>query len=154
MDANGDGWIDEPKLDINFDGLINEEDFIDIDGDGRPGETNLSYAQHADKETKVLNRGITHSTCKRNVNQRRPPAYIKVLNNDGVDGSGGYVYNVFNSHGISDGGWHRDADSADTMGGFFGNTKFYYTADDYFYGSNHTGQTITSTFNFITKYYE
>ena len=102
-------------------------------------------------------KGIYHPSCTRNLNVVKPPQYVKIINNDGVDGTGGYVYNVVNTsgQGISDGGWNRDKSTADTMGGFFGNTKFIYGSgeDDFFYGSNHEGQKKTPTFKFTSKYY-
>jgi hypothetical protein len=53
---------------------------------------------------------------------------------------------------VSDGGFNRAADAPDTLGGFFGNTKFIYGtgADDYFAGTNYEGQKITKTFRFVS----
>ena len=49
-----------------------------------------------------------------------------------------YVLKDSSDEAISDGGWYRDADTPDTMGGFFGGTKFYYGEgeEDYFIGTS------------------
>ena len=81
------------------------------------------------------------------------PFYIKIINNDGVKGTGGYTYIVPDTSGmgISDGGWNRDANAPDTMGGFFGNTKFIYGdgTEDFFHGTNYVSQNTTKTFKFV-----
>ena len=103
-----------------------------------------------------LNKGITHDTCKRNLNPIKPPEYVKIINNDGVNGSGGYVFKIVNTAGenVSDGGWYRDEETPDTMGGFFGGTKFIYGEgeSDYLIGSDHEDQTVTDTFDFNDIY--
>ena len=156
-DGDKDGYIDEPLFDFNFDGKIDDADKVDFDGDGKVGNTSILYAEYSQLDIKVQNQGITHPTCKKNLNTIKPPEYIKIINNDGVDGAGGYVYNVVNTadQKISDGGWYRDADTPDTYGGFFGGTKFIYGTgeNDYFSGSNHPAQNKTSTFKFIYNYY-
>jgi len=156
LDADGDDFIDEPLFDINFDGKIDALDKVDLDGNGRIGNTNLRYSSYAGVDEKELNKGISYSDCHANVNVVRPPEFIKIINNDGVNGSGGYVYNVVNtgSDKISDGGWHRDAEAPDTFGGFFGNTKFIYGEGEgeYFHGTNHPEQTKTKTFKFRSFY--
>ena len=92
-----------------------------------------------------------HPNSTVNLNKVRPPSYFKVLNNENENGEVFCVYMVENTAGISDGGWHRDANTPDTMGGYFGNTRFYYGEgeDDYFFGSDHSNQTITKTFKFV-----
>ena len=151
IDRDKDGFVDEPLFDSNMDGRINDADLIDFDGDGKVGNTSLVYADYAHLDIKEQNQGIIHPTCLRNLNPIRPPEYIKVINNDGVDGKGGYVYTVVDTsgQGISDGGWHRDKTAPDTMGGFFGGTKFYYgiEEDDYFVGTENKNG-ISETFAF------
>jgi len=154
-DSDGDGFIDEPLYDVNLDGKIDEKDLIDIDGNGVAGNTSLSYNDpttwYGYKEGYDTNRGATHPTCKENLNIIKPPKYIKITNNDGVD-TGGYTFIIPNTYGkgISDGGWHRYVGTPDTMGGFFGNTRFIYGEGDgeFFYGTNHLSQTKTATFKF------
>ena len=162
-DANGDGFIDEPLYDYNLDGKIDNADRIDVDGNGKIGETSLSYTDRStwgsksSSENYDVNEGIYHPTATRNINVIRPPQYVKIINNDGVGGKVGYVFNVVNTAGqnISDGGWNRDELIPDTMGGFFGNTRFIYGEgeDDVFFGSNHEGQKKTPTFKFVSNYY-
>jgi len=155
-DGDKDGYIDEPLFDFNFDGRIDDADKVDFDEDGKIGNTSILYATYKDLDIKEQNKGITHPTCTKNLNTIKPPEYIKIINNDGVDGSGGYVFNIVNSavDNISDGGWYRDKDAPDTMGGFFGGTTFIYGTgkDDYFVGSDHIGQTKTTTFKFRGYY--
>ena len=151
IDSDGDGKIDEPLYDNNYDGIIDDLDrAADLDGDGVAGNTGLSYKDYYNPDIKVQNCGVTHPSCTRNLNPVKPPEYIKIINNDGVDGSGGYVYTIINTGGvgISDGGWYTDEE---TYGGFFGGTKFIYGEgeDEYFLGSDYTGQTKTPTFDFI-----
>ena len=151
VDYDNDGFIDEPLYDNNYDGVIDDIDRnADLDGDGRPGNTSLKYADYKDLDEKVQNKGITHLGCTRNLNPVKPPEYIKVINNDGVNGSGGYTFNIVNTagEGISDGLWYNTEDS---YGGFFGGTKFIYGEgpNDYFLGSDHEDQTVTTTFRFI-----
>ena len=157
VDSDGDGYIDEPLYDTNLDGRINDADRIDVDGDGKIGNTKLKTSSYAYLSETAMRNGVTHTSSKRNVNVVKPPSYVKIINNDGVNGAGGYVFKIVNTagQGISDGGWYRDTNSPDTMGGFFGNTKFIYGegADDYFYGSDHTDQTKTTTFKFVSNYY-
>ena len=99
-----------------------------------------------------LNKGIVHHGCTRNLNPIKPPEHITVLNNDGANGTGGYVYRVVNTalEGISDGGWYNDEE---TYGGFFGDTKFIYDINGQQYtliGSNHPEHSVT--FKFIENY--
>ena len=150
VDANKDGYIDEPLFDINMDGRIDDLDKVDIDGKNGPGETNLKYndPQYLDKTDKELNKGIPHPSCKINLNPVKPPEYIKIINNDGVDGKGGYVYTVPNTagQGISDGDWYNTEES---YGGFFGDTKFIYDVNGEEFtliGTDHKEHTVTFKF--------
>ena len=156
VDKNNDGKIDEPLFDSNFDGRIDENDKIDFDRDGVVGQTSIDYEKYKNLPAAEQNKGVPHPTCKRNLNTIKPPEFIKIINNDGVDGKGGYVYTIVNTagQGISDGGWYRAEGTEDTMGGFFGGTKFIYGegADDYLLGSNHTFQDVTPTFQFNGTY--
>ena len=135
-DDDKDGYIDEPLFDINKDGVIDEKDLVDLDGDGRVGNTSLKYDDYFNKPD--YKRGIPHPTCTVNLNAVCPPAYFKVVNNKTEDGKTvcNYVLKDTSGEGISDGGWHRDENAPDTMGGFFGATKFIYGEgeDDFFVG--------------------
>ncbi len=158
-DSDGDGFIDEPIFDANRDGKVDKSDLIDLDGDGKVGNTSLSYT---DRSGWILEEqspgydatlGVTHPSCVSNVNLTKPPSYIKIVNNDGADGAGGYTYIVpdTSGKGISDGGWNRAPGAPDTLGGFFGNTKFIYEdgAEDFFHGTNYVFQNTTKTFRFV-----
>jgi len=83
----------------------------------------------------------------RNLNIKKPPSFIKVINNTGVRF---YITNTAGK-GVSDGGWHRSPDMPDNYGGFFGNTKFIYGEGekDYFVGTNHLNQKTTDSFVFV-----
>ena len=126
VDEDGDGYIDEPLFDVNRDGKIDELDKIDLDGDGRVGNTSLKYDDYFGTEN--YRRGIEHPTCTVNVNPVRPPEYLKIINNTREDGSAicRYVIKDTSGMGISDGAWYRTESEPDTMGGFFGATKFIY----------------------------
>ena len=157
IDDDGDGYIDEPLYDANLDGRINDADRIDVDGDGKIGNTSLKMSDYSSLSESFKKYGVSHPNSKTNVNVVKPPRFIKIINNDGVDGTGGYIFKIVNTagQGISDGGWYRDKEAPDTYGGFFGNTKFIYGegADDFFYGTDHEEQTETTTFKFVSKYY-
>ena len=133
VDADKDGKIDEPLFDRDLDGRI--DGACDLDGDGVIGNTSLDYTSKSESGTK-------HTGTYVNLNIVRPPEFIKILNNEA-----GLVYLITNTskNGISDGGYYDDIES---YGGFFGDTKFYYTETDYLLGSNHDDQTVTSTFKF------
>ena len=135
IDADKDGYIDEPRGDFDRDGKIDEP--CDLDGNGVIGNTSITMESLAGKSKDTLQKGISHPTCKVNLNPVKPPDYFKVINNDGVDGKGQYTYRVPNSYKSGD-------------GGFFGNTKFIYGTgkNDYFLGTNYTAQTKTKTFKF------
>ena len=152
-DFDGDGFIDEPIIDFNGDGLITDADRVDLDGNGVIGNTDLPYNDPSYEDMgEDLWDGFAYSKCTVNVNLTKPPAYIKVINNDGADGKGGYVFRIPNTagRGVSDGGWYRAEDGEETWGGFFGNTKFIYGEgeNDFFHGTDHVDQNITNTFKF------
>ena len=136
VDANKNGTVDEPVIDINRDGIVDDRDKVDLDGDGVVGETSFSYADCRYNADGSENRKGIEITSMYNVNLTKPPKYIKVLNNDGVDGAGGYQFYIpiTSGMGVSDGAWYDDIE---TFGGFFGDTKFYYGTgeDDYFVGT-------------------
>lgn len=142
VDANKNGTIDEPVVDINRDGIVDDRDKVDLDGDGVVGETSFSYADCRYNADGSENRKGIEILSMYNVNLTKPPKYIKVLNNDGVDGNGGYKFIIPQTAGmgISDGSWYDDKE---TFGGFFGDTKFYYGTgeNDYLVG---TGKDDTS----------
>ena len=152
-DNDGDGFIDEPTFDRNRDGVVDGP--IDLDGDGKIGNTSYQYSVIKNSSADYTD-GYT-SNLLINLNMIRPPEYIKIINNDGVDtngdgrdDSGPYTFVVTNtaeSGKISDGGYWDDVE---TYGGFYGDTKFIYGdgAGDYFVGPDHVGQTKTKTFRF------
>ncbi|MBO7302867.1 MAG: hypothetical protein J6U68_01635, partial [Clostridia bacterium] len=133
LDADKNGKIDEPLIDIDGDGFADTG--LDLDGDGVVGNTSMDY-------TGVNNNGKKHTDTYVNLNIYAPPEYIKIKNN-----TAGIVYMIVNTskNGISDGGYYDDIE---TYGGFLGDTKFYYNDEDYLLGSNHEGQTVTDTFKF------
>jgi hypothetical protein len=161
-DFDGDGYIDEPRFISDEDGTFYPA--CDLDGDGKIGNTSLSYDEYINAPaysrggimTPTHYRGATHPTCTANLNKVRPPKYIKVLNNVDENGEAVATYVIKNTSGagISDGGWHRDADTPDTMGGFFGGTTFVYGEGEgeYFYGTNYPDQTLTKTFKFVPDF--
>ena len=152
VDTDGDGYIDEPRF-------ISEEDgtfypMTDIDGDGKIGNTSLKYADYID--TPNYKRGITHPTCTANLNKVRPPKYFKVINNKYENGDVvcNYIVKDTSGENISDGGWYRDASEPDTMGGFFGGTKFIFGegCGDYVVGTSDK-ESSGGTFEFTEEYY-
>ena len=152
-DADEDGYIDEPFFDINRDGIINELDEVDLDDNGDKFNTSIEYISEKDfiaagGTQSDYRKGIAFSGCLTNVNLTKPPAYVKIINNDGVNGTGGYVYQLKDTsgQGISDGLWYNTVDS---MGGFFGGTKFIYGTgeNDFFIGTENKNG-ITNTFYF------
>ena len=149
VDDDGDGYIDEPLYDRNRDGIVDERDRVDLDGDGRVGNTSLKYADYCDEETGPVRSGAIHPTCTANLNIVKPPKCIKIVNN-----GGGHSYAIKDtaSEGISDGAWW---DEEERYGGFFGDTKFVYGTgeNEYFIGTD-KNQTKTETFDFVSEYYE
>lgn len=147
-DLNDDGYIDEPIFDSNLDGLIDASDLLDIDGNGVKGETSLKYDEIIAQYPGVSYRDGRTLPTKYNVCIVKPPEYIKVVNN-----TRGYKINVFDTSldGVSDGGWYRDASLPDTMGGFYGGTKFYYGngTNDYFVGTAPASIPSGCAFKFI-----
>ncbi|MBE6644316.1 MAG: hypothetical protein E7612_02930 [Ruminococcaceae bacterium] len=160
-DEDGDGYIDEPRFISDEDGTFYPA--CDLDGDGKIGNTSLSYDEYINAPvylrggvaTRPCVHGATHPTCTANLNVTRPPKYIKVVNNttDNGEFTANYVIKNTSGEGISDGGWYRSESEPDTMGGYFGGTKFIYGEGegDYFIG---TKESPTETFKFCEEYYE
>ena len=128
IDSDGDGFIDEPIMDRNLDGLLDPP--CDLDGDGVVGNTLLRISDYTSNEH-ALKYGVEHPSSRVNLNITRPPREIKIINNEG-----GYVYVVRDTskYGLSDGGYYDDVES---FGGFFGDTKFIYgnAEDEYTVGT-------------------
>ncbi|MBE6644313.1 MAG: hypothetical protein E7612_02915 [Ruminococcaceae bacterium] len=152
LDEDGDGYIDEPIFDINKDGVIDQCDLVDLDGDGKEGNTSLKYADYID--TPDYRRGITHPSCTTNLNAVKPPKYFKVINNETEDGRCVCTYTVKDTslEQISD-GLFRDESKTDSFGGFFGTTEFIYGAGK---GESFIGTAdkngVTNTFFFAEEY--
>ncbi|MBE6645552.1 MAG: hypothetical protein E7612_09310 [Ruminococcaceae bacterium] len=146
IDADGDGLIDEPTMDRNRDGFIDPP--CDLDGDGVVGKTSLAYAAYIN-DVKAAKYGVTHPDSNVTLNITKPPRHIKIINNDGVNGTGGYTYVIKDTsgYGISDGGYY---DNDENYGGFYGDTKFIYGEGEgeYFLGTDHPKQNKTATFSF------
>jgi hypothetical protein len=128
IDEDGDGYIDEPTIDINRDGRVDESDRRDLDGDGKIGNTAMLYADYQGQKSVNIPENLAEELGLNryaNANPIKPPEYIKVINNNGVNGSGGHRFKVLDTsgEGISDGAWWDDEES---FGGFFGDTKFIY----------------------------
>lgn len=155
IDDDGDGYIDEPLFDINRDGKIDELDRVDLDGDGRVGNTSLRLEEYYNEQTR--RKGIVHPTCTVNVNPIKPPRYFKLVNNECE--SGELYCRCFikdtSVEGISDGAWNRNEDEPDTMGGFFGTTKFIYGEGegDFLLGTD-KDQKKTESLVFVEEYFE
>jgi hypothetical protein len=148
LDEDGDGYVDEPLVDINRDGRHDEKDRIDLDGDGKIGNTSLRYADYCDENGEPNKTEAVHPTSTANLNIVKPPKYIKVVNNK----SGAvYVASDTSGDGISDGDWW---DKNETYGGFFGDTKFIYGEgeNEFFIGT--AGKDPSGTFCFAEYYYK
>ena len=146
IDEDGDGYIDEPRMDRNRDGKIDPH--CDLDGDGKIGNTSLKYEDFVNSEN--AKSGIAHPTSTVNLNEVKPPRYFKVINN-----RGGYRYQIMDTscERISDGAWYRDKDEPDTLGGFFGATEFIYEEGKSLVGTENKNG-ITDTFYFTQEYYQ
>ena len=140
LDADGDGYVDEPRYDRDLDGKIDEA--CDLDGDGNIGNTSILVSEAKASASNIEN-GTYHPTSYVNLNIVKPPEYVKILNNTG---KGSFTLRVKNTAGtVSDGGYY---DNEERYGGFFGDTKFYYSETEYFVGTNQVGQTETNSFYF------
>ena len=151
VDADGDGYIDEPLFISDEDGTFYPR--TDVDGDGKIGNTSLKYEDYIN--TPTYKKGVFHPTCTANLNRVRPPKYFKVINNTDENGELVCHYTAKDTagEGISDGGWYREANAPDTMGGFFGGTKFIYGdgENDFFVGTENKN-TVCETFDFYKEY--
>ncbi len=129
-DKDGDGYIDEPCLDVDLDGIIDPP--RDIDGNGDDENTSVLYSNYAEKLSEYES-GVS-SEIYVNFNRIKPPEYIKITENPG-----GYVYVMPDTSGanIPDGNYY---DEVESYGGFFGDTKFYYTDTDCFIGTGNKNQ--------------
>ncbi len=141
VDADKDGFVDEPIMDRNLDGRLDEP--CDLDGDGKPGNTSIPYADAKANAGENIDKGTTHPGSLVNLNIVKPPEYIKILNNTG---KGSFTLKVKNTAGsVSNGGYYG---APENNGGFFGSTKFYYSENKYFVGTNQAAQQFTSSFLF------
>ena len=127
---------EEPS--IHLDTVLNSHPCyakVDLDGDGYVDGTNIVF------DGVESNKGIIDESSLKNVNPVKPPEYIKITKNETE-----YVFITpeTSKYGLSDGGYYSDAD---TVGGFFGGTKFYYgeLEDEYYLGTNHDN---TKTYKF------
>jgi hypothetical protein len=91
-----------------------------------------------------------------NLNLCCPPQYIKVINNTDENGKAKCIYTVKDTsgYGISDGNWHRAEGEEDSMGGYFGKTKFIYGEgeEDFFIGTKDK-KSISESFGFNEEYF-
>jgi len=147
-DNDKDGYLDEPSLDYDRDGKIEK---TDIDGNGIFGNSAIKYDAAIASLNGDYDSGYALTDVFFNQNQVIPPKYIKIINNDGVDGTGGYVYAITDTSGmgISDGKyWNTTKDS---FGGFFGYTTFIFGEDDgdYFIGTGKDKNQKSKTFKFV-----
>jgi len=124
-DKDGDGFVDEPVFDINLDGVVDPP--RDTDGNGEDKNTSISYTDIVESG-EDYDSGVPSGTYV-NFNRVRPPEYIKI-----TDNPGGYVYVMprTSGEGISDGDYY---DRTESYGGFFGDTKFYYSEEEFFLGT-------------------
>ena len=154
LDNDEDGYIDEPLFDINRDGKVDDLDKVDLDGDGKIGNTALLYKDYKAEDWVYIPEDRTDLNRYANSNPVKPPEYIKIINNDGVNGSGGYGFKILDTSGlnVSDGAWWNENE---TYGGFFGDTKFIYGEgdDDSFIGTANEDPTGTFIFTPTTNKY-
>lgn len=141
IDEDKDGFVDEPRMDRDFDGRLDPP--CDLDGDGKIGNTSISYADAKAAAGNDLTNGTTHPSSSVTLNLVKPPEYIKILNNTG---KGSFTLKVRNTTGtVSNGGYYG---MAENYGGFFGSTTFYYSESNCFVGTNYTTQKLTDSFLF------
>ncbi len=142
--------INEPALHLsevkNVGTYASVYPYVDKDGDGIVDNTNTPYSA----EEKGSNwAGIKLADSSLNLNPIGIPEVIKIINNDGVNGTGGYKFIVPSTYGLS-----KSLEDESSLpeelknGGFFGTTKFYYGTgeNDYYHGTNHTGDLVTFIF--------
>ena len=149
IDADKDGFVDEPIMDRDLDGRLDPA--YDLDGDGKIGNTSISYSEAKAAAGDEVGNGTYYGAISLdsdinayvNLNIVKPPEYIKILNNTG---KGSFTLKVINTAGsVSNGEYYGIAEN---MGGFFGSTKFYYTDTNYFVGTNYPTQKLTDSFEF------
>ncbi len=158
-DYDGDGYIDEPRFISDTDGTLYPE--RDLDGDGRVGNTSLKYDDYVNGSVFYTGglarssyfRGAEHPTCTANLNKIRPPKYFKIFNDKNENGEVVCKYLIKDTSGVSDGGWYRDEDTPDTMGGFFGGTEFHYGEGEFFVGTDNKNG-ISDSLVFVKEYDE
>ena len=129
---------DEPALHLNkTTNTYAIYSYEDNDKDGYVDGTTVVY----DKNN--IKKGGVYGDVKDNLNPVKPPEFIKITNNDGVNGAGGYIYVIPKTSGknVSDGGYYNETES---NGGFFGDTEFI-TEENTYLGTNHQN---TVTFKF------
>ena len=125
-DYDGDGFVDNFEkfnsgegYDFNGDGVINDEDKI----------YHVELLADRSPSSKKIDSGILDEKSRENLNPVKPPVHIKVLNN-----KAGLKYVVT-----------KTAIEGAIDGGFFGKTKFYYSEDEYYLGTDYEN---TEAFNF------
>jgi len=141
VDADKNGFVDEPVMDRDLDGRLDEA--CDLDGDGNVGNTSISYEEAKAAAGSDIDNGTYHQGSNTNLNIVRPPEYIKILNNTG---KGSFTLMVKNTAGnVSNGRYYGIAEN---NGGFFGCTKFYYTETNFLIGTSYLTENITNSFYF------
>ena len=89
---------------------------MDLDGDGFVDGTDIPY------DGVQSGSGVMHPTSLKNENPVRPPEYIKIVNSNAK-----FTLASTGGAGVSDGAYYDDVEN---FGGFFGDTRFYYSDED------------------------
>ena len=122
-----DGLVDAPYVGYSAPGdrnLIYNDEYVDfVEAFDNAHEARLEWEELNGKSWTYYSYTLDGGTD--NVNPRTPPKYIKVYNNDGVEGTGGYTLTVSKTDGynVSNGTYYGIPEN---KGGFFGSTTFYY----------------------------